>query len=102
MFETGKFVTAIGSFIVKEVGDEFIELDPLGKGGVEITDNYVENGFSEISVDGVAKDFDGFSEGDFFKLNGKYKVLRSNDVFTKVQAGEYMLSLPNHKLMEVA
>ncbi|MBS5821392.1 MAG: hypothetical protein KIC85_09530 [Enterococcus gilvus] len=102
MFEEGKFVTAIGSFIVKEVGDEFVELDSFGKGGVEVTDTYVENGFSEITSEGIEKEFDGFTVGDFFKLNGKYKVLRSNDIFTKVQAGEYMLSLPNHKLMEVA
>ena len=98
----GKIVTAIGSFIVKEVGDEFIELDPFGKGGIEVTDTYIENGFSEVTAEGTTKEFDGFSVGDFFKLNGKYEVLRSNEVFTKVKVGDYLLSLPNHKLMEVA
>lgn len=101
MFKTGTFVTAIGSFTVKTIGDEYIEFDPFGKGGVEITEQYVADGFSEIAADGVEKDFDGFSVGDFFKLNGKYEVIRSNDIFTKVKAGDYMLSLPNHKLMEV-
>lgn len=101
MFKTGTFVTAIGSFIVKTIGDEYVEFDPFGKGGVEITENYVENGFSEITSDGVEKEFDGFNVGDFFKLNGKYEVIRSNEIFTKVKAGDYMLSIPNHKLMEV-
>lgn len=101
MFKTGTLVTAIGSFIVKNVSDEYVEFDPFGKGGVEITENYVENGFSEITADGIEKEFDGFTVGDFFKLNGKYEVIRSNDIFTKVKAGDHMLSIPNHKLMEV-
>ena len=102
MFKTGTLVTAIGSFIVKNNGDEYIEFDSFGKGGVEITENYDENGFSEITAEGIEKEFDGFAVGDFFKLNGKYEVIRSNDIFTKVKAGDYMLSLPNHKLLEVA
>ena len=102
MFKTGGFVTAIGSFIVKAINDEYVEFDPFGKGGVEITETYVENGFSEITKAGIEKEFDGFSVGDFFKLNGKYEVIRSNEIFTKVKAGDYMLSIPNHKLEEVA
>ena len=43
MFKTGTLVTAIGSFIVKNNGDEYIEFDSFGKGGVEITENYDEN-----------------------------------------------------------
>ena len=49
----------------------------------------------------LPKEFDGFQVGDFFSLNGKYKVLRSNELFTKIELENHMLSLPNHKLMEV-
>lgn len=101
MFKQDEYVTAIGSFIVNTVGDEYIELDPFGKGDLDTTNQYTENGFTELNEVGIEKEFDGFSVGDFFKLNGKYKVIRSNEIFSKVQCGEYMLSLPNHKLMEV-
>lgn len=101
MFKQDEYVTAIGSFIVKTVGDEYIELDPFGKGDLDITNKYTENGFIELNKEGTEKEFDGFTVGDFFKLNGKYKVIRSNEIFSKIQCGEYMLSLPNHKLMGV-
>ena len=101
MFKEGQYVTAIGSFIVKDINDEFVEFDPFGKGEIELTKKYNENGFTELTSDGKEKAFDGFAVGDFFKLNGKYEVVRSNELFTKVKAGEFMLSLPNHKLMEV-
>lgn len=101
MFKEGMKVTAIGSFIVKAINEEYVEFDPFGKGETDLTAKYEENGFAEITKDGLEKEFDGFKVGDFFKLNGKYEVIRSNDIFTKVKAGDYMLSIPNHKLMEV-
>ncbi|WP_375180109.1 hypothetical protein [Enterococcus rotai] len=102
MFKEKQFVTAIGIFVVKAINDEYIELDPFEKGSVDIANEYRENGYSELSADGKTKPFDGFSIGDFFKLDGKYKVVRSNEVFTKIELENQLLSLPNHKLLEVA
>lgn len=101
MFKPNTYVTVIGALRVKAINDEYVELDPFDKGQVERTEKYVENGFTEISEDGTDKAFDGFSIGDFFKLNGKYKVIRSNEIFTKIELEGHMLSIPNHKLLEV-
>lgn len=101
MFKDGEFITTIGIFVVKTINDEYIELDSFEKGQVEISDEYKENGYFELSADGTTKSFDGFTVGDFFKLDGKYKVIRSNEVFTKIELENQLLSLPNHKLLEV-
>lgn len=101
MFEPGQKVTAIGVFQVITVGDEFVELDAFGKGTMGNYQLYETNGFKEVTATGAVKEFDGFQVGDFFVLSGQYEVIRSNDIFTKIDCGGQMLSLPNHKLMEV-
>lgn len=101
MFKEGSYVTANGTFQVKAVGEEYIEFDPYGVGEVSNVSRYEEDGFKEVTENGLPKEFDGFQVGDFFSLNGKYKVLRSNELFTKIELENHMLSLPNHKLMEV-
>ena len=97
MFKENEKIKAIGSFVVKNVGEEYIELDPHGKGHESVLGHEVV----ELNEFGAVKVFDGFSEGDIFELPAEYTVIRSNELFTKVRCGEYMLSLPNHKLMEV-
>lgn len=101
MFKEGSYVTILGKLQVKEVGEEYVQLDPFEKGETETVDRYEENGFKEVTSDGLPKEFDGFQIGDFFYLTGKYKVLRSNEIFTKIELEGQMLSLPNHKLVEV-
>lgn len=100
MFELGQKVTAIGVFQVITIGEEFVEMDAFGKGTVENYQLYESNGFKEVTATGAVKEFDGFQVGDFFILTSQYEVIRSNEVFTKIDCGGQMLSLPNHKLME--
>ena len=101
MFKEGTYVTALGKFQIKAVGPEYVEADSYGTGQVENVNKYAENGFTEVTENGLSKEFDGFQLGAFFAFNGKYKVVRSNDIFTKIELEGHMLSLPNHKLMEV-
>ncbi|EOD7435739.1 hypothetical protein ACJQ40_000171 [Enterococcus faecium] len=101
MFKQNAYITAHGSFVVKAVNEEYVELDSFEKGHESAMEIYSEKGLIELNSDGTKKEFDGFSVGDFFQLNGKYKVVRSNSVFTKIELEDYMLSLPNHKLEEV-
>lgn len=102
MFKEGSFVTAIGKFMVVETEGEYIQFDPQSTGETESVKAMEENGFHEIDAVGKEKTYDGFQIGDFFIFNGKYKVIRSNEVFTKIELDGQMLSLPNNKLMEVA
>lgn len=101
MFDDNQQVLVIGSFRVKDIKDGYIELDPFEKGHVESTIDYQQNGFAEINEDGTAKAFDGWQVGDFFKLQGTFDVERSNGIFTKLRVGNDLVSIPNHKLMEV-
>ncbi len=101
MFNPGQKVTVIGKFQVINVGPEYIEMDAFEKGTVENWENYEKNGFKEVTADGAVKDFDGFQVGDFFALDGVYTVIRSNEIFTKIDCAGKMLSIPNHKIVEV-
>lgn len=101
MFEKGQLVQTIGIFQVIKIGKEFVKLDAFNKGTVESFQAYEENGFKEVTADGSVKEFDGFDVGDFFALSGSYEVIRSNEIFTKIDCAGQMLSLPNHKLTEV-
>lgn len=101
MIEVGKKITTIGVFTIRDIIGNHVLLDPFEKGGVEITQDYEENGFDEISRDGTEKEFDGFQKGDFFKFNGKYEVVFSSDLSVSVQLEGYYLSFPVHKVLEV-
>lgn len=101
MFKEGQKITLIGSFQVTNIKDGYVELDPFEKGNVEVTEKYVQNGFVELNPDGTAKGFDGWQVGDFFKLDGEFEVERSNEIFTKVKVGNDLVSIPNHKILEV-
>lgn len=101
MFKEGTIVEVYGKFQVKEIGEEYVQLDSYDVGETESTQLFETKGFTEISEDGLPKEFDGFQVGDFFYLTGKYPVIRSNEIFTKIDLDGHMLSLPNHKLMEV-
>lgn len=101
MFEKNQKVEIIGSFTVKEIKEGYIELDPFEKGHIESTEKYLSEGYTEMNPDGTAKEFDGWQVGDFFKLEGVFKVERSNELFTKIKVGDRLVSIPNHKLMEV-
>lgn len=98
MFEVGSFVTCIGAFKVLEVTGDFIECDPFEKGEVKQTQIYQKDGFQELDADGLPKDFDGLQAGDFYRLNGKYEVVSSNEVFTKIKVGSFVVSIPNNKV----
>lgn len=102
MFKENSLVTCIGIFQLATISEEYLELDPFERGHVELNQTQVENGFIEVTEAGTPKAFDGFTVGDFFQLNGTFQVVRSNDVFTKIMVGSQMISVPNHKLMEVA
>lgn len=102
MFKEGTYVTTLGVFQVTAVGEEYVEIDPYGASETVTIEKYKENGFTEVGKDGLPKEFDGWQVGDFFRFDGKYKVLRSNDVFTKIEIDGHMISVPNHKIMEVA
>ncbi|HLQ40536.1 MAG TPA: hypothetical protein VK118_06190 [Tetragenococcus sp.] len=101
MFAEGKKLEVIGKFHVVDINGEYIQLDPFEFGQVDMSEKYEQNGFTEIDKDGNAKEFDGFQLGDFISLNGQFKVVRSNDIFTKFMVGEQLVSVPNHKLLEV-
>lgn len=106
MIKEKDLVTPIGVFtVVKPYADEkeekdYIQLDPYEKGTPELLEKYDENGVVELNKEGKDKDFDGYSEGDFFSFRGSYKVERTNDFFSKVKIGDVLVSFPNHKLME--
>lgn len=101
MFKEGTQVNLIGTFTVKSVNAEYIEMDSWEKGTEESFNQYESLGVTEMNDDGSEKDFDGFQDGDFFKFDGAYPVIRSNEVFTKVNVEGHLLSFPNHKLQEV-
>lgn len=101
VFDPGQRVEIIGSFLVKEIKDGYVELDPFEKGHVESTEKYRSDGFQELNEDGTLKNFDGWQIGDFFKLDGVFEVERSNEIFTKIKVGDELVSIPNHKLKEV-
>ena len=90
-----------GVFVVTKIGEEFVEMDPYLQGSKETADQFKENGFKEVTAKGNVKEFDGFQVGDFFSLSGEFEVIRSNEIFSKVMIDGQMISLPNHKLMEV-
>lgn len=101
MFKENSLVTCIGIFQLATISEEYLEFDPFERGHIEVNQAQVETGFIEVTEDGTPKEFDGFTVGDFFRLNGEFQVVRSNDVFTKIMVGSQMISVPNHKMMEV-
>lgn len=100
MFKSNALVQILGAFKVVSVTDEYVSMDSFEKGLEEPTEAY-EEGLKEVNPDGSVKDFDGFQEGDFFKINGAFAIVDSNEVFSKVMVDGIKLSFPNHKLMEV-
>lgn len=100
MFKEGQKVVVHGKFIVKTIGNEFVELDPYLQGGIPSTEKFEQQGFTEVTESGEVKHFDGFAVGDFFALNGTFSVVRSNEIFCKLMVGEQMVSVPIHKVME--
>ena len=106
MFKEKEMLSTIGVFTVVEPyedekeGKDYIQMDPYEKGTVDKLEKYNAQGVLELTEKGEAKDFDGFSTGDFFSFNGSYPVVRSNELFTKLQVGDKLLSFPNSKLME--
>lgn len=108
MFKEKDLVTPIGVFtVVKPFADEaedkdYIQLDPYEKGTVDMLEKYDANGVAELDDKGKGKDFDGYEEGDFFSFKGAYPVVRSNEFFSKIQIGDVLASIPNHKLMNAS
>lgn len=102
MFKENSLVTCIGIFRLITIGEEYLELDPFERGHIEVNEKQTQEGLIGVAEDGTPKEFDGFMVGDFFRLNGEFQVVRSNDIFTKIMVGSQMISVPNHKLMEVA
>lgn len=90
-----------GKFIVKKVGDEFVELDPYLEGYTPTANQLAQAGFAEVTEAGAVKEFDGFSVGDFFALDGEFNVVRTNEIFCKLMVGEQMVSIPLNKVLEV-
>lgn len=101
MFKKGQKVKIHGKFIVKAIGDEFVELDSYLQGGLPSLEKFEKQGFTEVTESGAVKNFDGFTVGDFFALDGTFNVVRSNEIFCKLMVGNQMVSVPNHKVMEV-
>lgn len=101
MFKKGQKVKIHGKFIVKTIGDEFVELDPYLQGGLPSLEKFEKQGFTEVTESGQVKDFDGFAVGDFFALDGTFSVVRSNEIFCKLMAGNQMVSVPINKVLEV-
>lgn len=67
-----------------------------------MSEDYIQNGYKEYDAAGSEKAFDGFAEGDFFKFGGELDVVRSNDIFTKLKVDDgTLISVPNHKILEV-
>lgn len=101
MFKENGFVTCIGTFRLIHIDDEYLELDPFERGHVAINEAQEKSGLIEVTENGTPKEFDGFAIGDFFQLNGQFQIVRSNETFTKIMVGDQMVSVPNHKIMEV-
>ncbi|MDT2705773.1 hypothetical protein [Enterococcus dispar] len=101
MFKKGQKVKVHGKFVVKTIGDEFVELDPYLQGGLPSAEKFEKQGFTEVTESGAVKHFDGFAIGDFFALDGTFNVIRSNDVYCKLMVGEQMVSVPISKVLEV-
>lgn len=99
MYKEGSIIEVLGTFMVKDVNDEYAELDSYGVGNTDLVVD--DNGAKEVDSEGNAKEFDGFQIGDFFQFNGTYEVVRSNELFTKVLVGDQLVSFPNHKIAEV-
>ena len=103
MFEPGEKVSIIGTFILSSIAEEgFLEFDPFERGQIEMNNEQNSSELIEVTASGKEKEFDGFNIGDFFVLSGTFEVERSNDVFTKIKVGDQLISVPNHKIMEVA
>ena len=103
MFEPGEKVSIIGTFILSAIAEEgFLEFDPFERGQIEMNNEQNSSELIEVTASGKEKEFDGFNIGDFFALSGTFEVERSNDVFTKIKVGNQLISVPNHKIMEVA
>ena len=62
---------------------------------------FTKSSIGELNANGSAKEFDGFSVGDFFKFNGEYEYVRQNEVFVKAMVEGQMVSVPLHKVQEV-
>lgn len=101
MFKEGSYVETIGLFRVIGLQDDYVELDPYEKGHEQAFTEFEEKGFEEVDDAGNAKNFDGFEIGDFFHFDGRFEVVRSNELYTKVRVYDHLISLPNHKLLEV-
>lgn len=102
MYKAGTNVTCIGTFILSAIAEEgFLEFDPFERGQVEMNEEQNGSELTEVTRDGKEKEFDGFSVGDFFTLSGIFEVERSNNIFTKIRVGNQVVSVPNHKVMEV-
>lgn len=102
MFKEGTLVKLLGVFRVEAITDDFVEMDPYGKGAEFLNREYNENGAIELTAEGEVKGYDGMSVGDFFEFPGTYEVVRSNGIFTKVEVQGMLVSIPNHKIEEVA
>lgn len=89
MFKEGSNVKILGVFEVSKIGEEYIELDPFEKEDVEAEELRAGMPITDFSV------------GQFFKLSGSFKVVRSNEIFTKLKIGSQLVSVPNSKV-EVA
>lgn len=101
MFKEKDLLIPIGVFTVGESKEDYIKMDPYEKGTVDKLKEYNENGVVEMTAEGEKKDFDGYSKGDFFSFGDKgFPVVRSNEIFTKLDVDGQLLSFPNHKLME--
>lgn len=102
MLEAGQKVKVHGKFIVKTIGEEFVELDPYLQGGIPSVEKFEKQGFTEVAESDEVKNFDGFTVGDFFVLDGTFSVVRSNEIFCKLMVGDQMVSVPINKVLEVA
>lgn len=91
----------MGTFQVRKITDEFVILEPVNGGTIEFNAKFTKSSIGELNADGSAKDFDGFSVGDFFKFNGEYEFVRQNEVFVKAMVEGHLVSVPMHKVMEV-
>lgn len=102
MLKKGQKVKLIGAFQVREKKDDYIIFDSFEKGTIDLIEKYNELGYQKYDAEGKEKDFNGFTEGDFFKFNAALEVVRSNELFTKLKIIDgTIISVPNHKIMEV-
>lgn len=84
-----------GVFVVKSIGDEYIEMDAYETGNIDMFEKRSDQGTVEYKESSRVK------AGDFLRFSGEYEVERTNDVFTKVRISDQLLSFPNHKIIEV-